>query len=521
MSQIFISYASEDRPWVEPFAKTLEQQGWSVWWDRQIPTGRTYDEVIWSALQEAKCVVVVWSTHSTGSEWVKEEASEAKKRNILLPVRIDEARPPFGFSRRQTQSLVDWRDGMPHRGYDQLLKDIAAVIQAPPPVLSGARSPVWARIAGYLWLIVPTLLVLMLVPVLMAWPVPTHVQVELTADRLEFDLDRMEGGWTNLLGPLEFETVTFMRFAQVTVNPKSVEVADPKQYDFEKDAYPTSAWRSVTLAQESLDLVAGDAVRHPTVTIRGEPTAHQRTSHSGGRLDSIAVSARSRITLERAVGSGTSLTAEIRAERPKATLTPVPVFQVVTRHTAVRGATVPSIADPEGMTLRMSAKPSRPTVIVEGDAGALAMTVRPLGGDADVLQGSDAVAITAIDLSKQGSTGGRVSALTEKQEATIRYPAFPDLPVVHLAAPDYLALEQLDRFAIKQLEWSSKAPGIRLVLDGIAGHVASKSGAFTRDHRLTQFDRLRQNPRLLAILAVLGWVVPTVIGARKLFKEWR
>ena len=80
MSDIFISYASEDRPWVEPFAKALEQRGWAVWWDRHIPTGQTYDDVIWNALQAAKCVVVVWSAHSIASEWVKEEAGEAKKK---------------------------------------------------------------------------------------------------------------------------------------------------------------------------------------------------------------------------------------------------------------------------------------------------------------------------------------------------------------------------------------------------------------------------------------------------------
>jgi hypothetical protein len=33
MSDIFISYAREDRPRVERLAAALEQCGWSVWWD--------------------------------------------------------------------------------------------------------------------------------------------------------------------------------------------------------------------------------------------------------------------------------------------------------------------------------------------------------------------------------------------------------------------------------------------------------------------------------------------------------
>ena len=39
MSDIFISYASEDRDRVKSLARALEQEGWSVWWDRAHPHG--------------------------------------------------------------------------------------------------------------------------------------------------------------------------------------------------------------------------------------------------------------------------------------------------------------------------------------------------------------------------------------------------------------------------------------------------------------------------------------------------
>ena len=43
---IFLSYASDDRDRVRPLAKALEDQGWTVWWDRKIPPGKTFDEVM-------------------------------------------------------------------------------------------------------------------------------------------------------------------------------------------------------------------------------------------------------------------------------------------------------------------------------------------------------------------------------------------------------------------------------------------------------------------------------------------
>ena len=40
MSDIFISYAREDRPRAAAIARALEAQGWSVWWDWIILAGK-------------------------------------------------------------------------------------------------------------------------------------------------------------------------------------------------------------------------------------------------------------------------------------------------------------------------------------------------------------------------------------------------------------------------------------------------------------------------------------------------
>ena len=87
MNDIFISYAREDREKAKAIAALFEAQGWSVWWDRSIPPGRSFDQVIEEALSAAKCVVVLWSRSSAASDWVKTEAAEGLARKILVPVR--------------------------------------------------------------------------------------------------------------------------------------------------------------------------------------------------------------------------------------------------------------------------------------------------------------------------------------------------------------------------------------------------------------------------------------------------
>ena len=86
MSDIFLSYASEDRERVRPLAEALDRQGWEVWWDRIIPAGKTFDEVIDEQLAAARSVVVVWTSISVKKNWVLEEAEDGRKRGILFPV---------------------------------------------------------------------------------------------------------------------------------------------------------------------------------------------------------------------------------------------------------------------------------------------------------------------------------------------------------------------------------------------------------------------------------------------------
>ena len=90
VSDIFISYASADRERAKVVAEALAARGLSVWWDRNIPPGRQFDEVIEEALDAARCVVVLWSQASTASTWVKTEAAEAMRGKALIPAIIEE-----------------------------------------------------------------------------------------------------------------------------------------------------------------------------------------------------------------------------------------------------------------------------------------------------------------------------------------------------------------------------------------------------------------------------------------------
>lgn len=132
VSDVFLSYAREDLERARNLAQAIESLGWSVWWDRKIPAGRTFADVIEEALGKAKCVIVLWSRASVQSEWVREEADEAKGRRKLVPARLDDVVPPLGFRAVHAAELVDWDGSATTPGFRQLMKDLGSMLGAPP-----------------------------------------------------------------------------------------------------------------------------------------------------------------------------------------------------------------------------------------------------------------------------------------------------------------------------------------------------------------------------------------------------
>ena len=110
MSDIFLSYVgAEDRERVKPLAEALKREGLSLFWDRIIPVGKTWNEVLEEELGAARSLLVVWSENSTKSKWVREEADEGLRKELpVFPVLLDAVMPPLGFRFIHTADFSKW-----------------------------------------------------------------------------------------------------------------------------------------------------------------------------------------------------------------------------------------------------------------------------------------------------------------------------------------------------------------------------------------------------------------------------
>jgi len=134
MSDIFLSYKSEDSEKAQKIAEAIEKKGFTVWWDRIIPPGRNFDDVIEEELESASCVVVLWSRESVTSEWVRLEAHNGKKRKILVPILIEDVTPPFAFQLMEAAKLKDWDGISLHHEFNLLIQSVGRILGRPAPM---------------------------------------------------------------------------------------------------------------------------------------------------------------------------------------------------------------------------------------------------------------------------------------------------------------------------------------------------------------------------------------------------
>lgn len=153
MSSVFISYAHEDEQRIRPLVHALEQSGLEVFWDRTIPPGKKWRDVITEALETAGCVLVAWSKHSVTASFIAEEAEEGKKRGILVPVLLDPLdlppespmKLPLGFRDYHAADLTGFQGGTRSLELETLVKAIDSVVRTSSERRSAGQTNRQAR----------------------------------------------------------------------------------------------------------------------------------------------------------------------------------------------------------------------------------------------------------------------------------------------------------------------------------------------------------------------------------------
>ncbi|MEO0878873.1 MAG: SUMF1/EgtB/PvdO family nonheme iron enzyme [Pseudomonadota bacterium] len=150
MAHLFISYNREDQYRARAIADALEAEGFAVWWDTNLRAGESYDEVTEKNLREAGAVVVLWSTRSVNSKWVRAEATVGERFSKLVPAMIEECERPLRFELVQTADLISWHGDREDKNWREFIHDVKSALghEAGAPEPTAAAAPPGAAAAG-------------------------------------------------------------------------------------------------------------------------------------------------------------------------------------------------------------------------------------------------------------------------------------------------------------------------------------------------------------------------------------
>ena len=136
MARIFVSYARATQSQARLVAETLRARGHQVWIDDQLLAHRSFTDAIEEQLDAADAVVVLWSADAVASEWVRAEASRARKGGKLLQVRVERCSLPMPYDQIHCIDLASWSGDYEAQAWRALLASLAAVTgegHAAPP----------------------------------------------------------------------------------------------------------------------------------------------------------------------------------------------------------------------------------------------------------------------------------------------------------------------------------------------------------------------------------------------------
>ena len=259
----------------------------------------------------------------------------------------------------------------------------------------------------------------------MLWSISTRIQIELTTERVEFAVDASASQDRAMLGPLTARALGIEKFTSISFEPESMEVADPAQYDMAKDDFPVSAWKPLRMASAKITIAAKDITRNPRVTIEGP----NQNGLPAIRLDPMAVSPGSHVTLETRDEKGSGITIKVAGQESFNLMVHEPV-KLIVQHAEVRGLADSPFQKNDELTyrVRLPERASWIEIAAQPDGPVLAPTFSSGQSATPIFSG---IPVATLDFTRQKSSGERVSALTG--QGTITFPDYPHLGSVSIS----------------------------------------------------------------------------------------
>lgn len=549
MSQIFISYAREDQAKASALVRRLEQEGWEIWWDQELIPGEVWDDRIQKAVDEAQCVIVLWSKESVQSEWVRAEAREARRQKILIPILLDQVKLPMPFSLIQSGKLVGWTGDPDDPRLDPLVAAVNKRLGGKPRV---ALSPEVA--AGERWGQLKTqtsTLVMLVLPALltglvgwggMNYKVPTKVELSIRTSRVDLTIrptvpasKQLRQTQHNLLNPIPVDFIQLEHVSAIKVVAESLEEFVDAQRGDPVIAIDDQSWRPLEESQGPVVFQPARPGAMPVIQVEFFKKPGEKVSQ--GSLEAVTIEGETELalTIARDKDAGgqaiDQLTIDGWGNTMGAQLTVPRTFLLTVRNVARQPLPNGEKRVMKDGVYRVEVQPANGRLQIEGKHEARTMQKRPGEGRRLIMTlslntetsipmfGKEVVALETIRFLEGQDRLGNVQAPVIF-EGQIVLSQHAEQRQISIRQNDILVLENLkEDFHLQSLQRDPQRGALQVKAAGTVEGIRLGSAIDKQDLRLTAFERLQGDQKLMMLGGLIVVVFTTTLGAWRLWKE--
>jgi hypothetical protein len=391
-----------------------------------------------------------------------------------------------------------------------------------PPDSAPAGQPTAKRFpwSAFVWVMAPSLVASVCVVAAMNWPVSSEVEIHASARSAQFHLID-EGFPQTVLEGGSARTISVIGFRRIRIPASALWIFNPTKYDFEHDNYPEAGWERLSVGAE-LVLAPVDRAADASVMIRPEGTDSMALAYGAMRTAGGTLSVS---TPERRV-----ISVHMQGGREDETLQLPDKFVLLVNHCKDQGTKWPYPGP--SVALRAELERSDPFLSYTPSPNGILVQIRVAGGGRVNLLPGRGLAVDGASFEDSEEPSAPESSLDGSGKINFVEPEGSN--PVPLEPYDILSIGHLDRFFVREavlerknekeatvagpIEGDSEET-LQLLLGGEVGTLNSGPRGLVKDRRLTLFDELWHNPRLLALYTILVWLVPTLVAVRKFFRK--
>jgi hypothetical protein len=351
-------------------------------------------------------------------------------------------------------------------------------------------------------LAMPTLIAGIVIMVILNWHVSTRVRIALTTDRMSFKVGGQDKA--TILDSVGLKSVVIEKFETVKLRPESLSLVGSDKV--------TNRASSVAITQSPVVITAREGRAQSNVTLAADS--------DGARAPLVIDALNAKPSTEVFVESSedpNDLILRVEGQQSAGSIAISEPFRIAVDQSEIAGVRG-SMDLTQPLTLKARLIRNSMADFTSEDGLILTVTVPTENSTALLPQGH--VLITTIKFEQLDEESGKsLSSLTRDIPCEVSYPDYDGkVAKVTLMRPDFLWLNDLENFTIEELTYTPGKKGISVKLLGVASKITSGSPEYSVDHRLTVYDTLWNNHKVVALFVVLCWVAGATASLYKLSK---